>query len=510
MSPETRIWDSSRPGPDSAMDSPAPIALARGDVTIVATTQRQALLGDVEDSEERRLTLVEETNQKMERFGDAGITKPKQVLDFVRNLQYKTVGGQQFQGNCMFCNISIHSTGATRVVCHLVECVLATAQIKKQCAALVASTATKRAGKTEHTMVVAEERDLQVRALKVQKVVLRQQGIKSGFKSAEATFADQAIGRFFFANGLNFAAADTTTESFYCEMVAAIQAAPPTYAPPNARALSGPLLDDAHAKMLEDVALRDDGCELSRKYGVTYTSDGWDSCDNLPLINSAYILANDGGVYQRSVDTSGKAKNAEYCASLMIVDIYDIGCTKVVMLVTDTCAVMRKCWKIVEDEFPWISCAPCQTHCPSLLLTDICKLPSPTQTIKDETLVVGWFTNHHKPLDLLRQKVKTQFGRSCELKKAGATRMGTNTGVGERLEEVKSCLQQVVVDPAYIAENYKDLPPDHDTMNGEKVERQHKGGGLPIREAGLLNGTTADQEGMGGEADGRRTEGGDG
>ena len=32
--------------------------------------------------------------------------------------------------------------------------------------------------------------------------------------------------------------------------------------------------------------------------------------------------------------------------------------------------------------------------------------------------------------------------------------MGTNTWVGERLEEVKSCLQQVVVDPAYIAENY--------------------------------------------------------
>ena len=76
------------------MDSPAPLVLARGDVTVVATTQRQVLLGDVEDSEERHLTLVEETNKKMERFGDAGITRPKQVLDFVRNLQYKTVGGQ--------------------------------------------------------------------------------------------------------------------------------------------------------------------------------------------------------------------------------------------------------------------------------------------------------------------------------------------------------------------------------------------------------------------------------
>ena len=78
------------------MDSPAPLVLARGNVTVVATTQQQVLLGDVEDSEERRLTLVEETNKKMERFGDAGITRPKQVLDFVRNLHYKTVGDQYF------------------------------------------------------------------------------------------------------------------------------------------------------------------------------------------------------------------------------------------------------------------------------------------------------------------------------------------------------------------------------------------------------------------------------
>ena len=47
------------------------------------------------------------------------------------------------------------------------------------------------------------------------------------------------------------------------------------------------------------------------------------------------------------------------------------------MVVTDTCAVMRKCWAIVQDEFPWISAAPCQMHCPSLLINDIAKLPVP-------------------------------------------------------------------------------------------------------------------------------------
>ena len=92
----------------------------------------------------------------------------------------------------------------------------------------------------------------------------------------------------------------------------------------------------------------------------------------------------------RSVDTSGMTKSGEYTANLMIEDIIELGPTKVVCVVTDTCNTMRKAWKLVEAEFPWISCCPCQTHCPSLLLNDIGKLPEAAQTLKDETLVVGW------------------------------------------------------------------------------------------------------------------------
>jgi hypothetical protein len=348
--------------------------------------------------------------------------------------------------------------------------------VKDSAIALKSKAEGKRAQSDEHKVVVCEEADAQVRQLKIQKLELRQVGIRAGFKSAEATHADQCIARFFYANGLNFTAADTSTEGFYREMVVAIQRSGVGYTPPNACALAGHLMQSAHSKMEEDIEKRDTQSELSRKFGVTYSSDGWDSCDNLPLINSCYMLANDGGVYQRSVDTSGHTKNAEYCAALMIADIYSIGCTKVVHVCTDTCAVMRKCWKIVEDEFPWISCSPCQTHCPSLLQGDICKLPVPAQVIKEETLVVGWFTNHHKPLAILREKVKAVLGRSCELKRAGATRMGTNTWVGERLLELKGCLQQTVVDTQYVAGNYKDLPAEVQYTSGETVAREHRGG----------------------------------
>ena len=160
--------------------------------------------------------------------------------------------------------------------------------------------------------------------------------------------------------------------------------------PPGSHKIAGSLLESVHMRMEADIHNRDAAGQLSERFGLTYTSDGWEDCNSTPLINSAYILANDGGVYKRSVDTSGMTKSSDYTANLMLEDIYSIGPTKVVCVVTDTCPTMRKAWKNVESEFPWISCCPCQAHCVSLLLNDIGKVPEAARTLKDETLVVGW------------------------------------------------------------------------------------------------------------------------
>lgn len=60
--------------------------------------------------------------------------------------------------------------------------------------------------------------------------------------------------------------------------------------------LARKLLDDCHADLEKDVRNMDPEYEQSMKFGLTYTSDGWESCDHLPLINNAYILAGNGGV----------------------------------------------------------------------------------------------------------------------------------------------------------------------------------------------------------------------
>ena len=141
----------------------------------------------------------------------------------------------------------------------------------------------------------------------------------------------------------------------------------------------------------------------------------------------------------------------------MIIDIYEFGCTKVVTVISDTCSTMRKCWQIVQDEFPWISVVPCQAHCVSLLMADVSKLAPVKHLIYREGTVISWFTHHHKPLAIFRQKCKDILSRSYELVRAGATRMGTHTLVGERLLKVKAVLQATVVDSEYVAQNYKDL-----------------------------------------------------
>jgi len=56
-------------------------------------------------------------------------------------------------------------------------------------------------------------------------------------------------------------------------------------------------------RMEANIHKHDADGQLSERFGLTYTSDGWEDCNSTPLINSAYILANDGGVYKRSVDT---------------------------------------------------------------------------------------------------------------------------------------------------------------------------------------------------------------
>ena len=72
----------------------------------------------------------------------------------------------------------------------------------------------------------AKEAQVAAAAHAAKQARLVQQKARAGFKTLEVAEADAAIANFFYANGLAFSAAATEQDSYYCEMIKKIQAAP--------------------------------------------------------------------------------------------------------------------------------------------------------------------------------------------------------------------------------------------------------------------------------------------
>jgi len=90
----------------------------------IRTISRSRLRQDCVDALD---SLLEE---RFAALGEPGITRPKDALRFTNNLEYKSAGAQLLC-YCMFCNTRIVSTGASRVLDHLLGCVLCPARVKQ-------------------------------------------------------------------------------------------------------------------------------------------------------------------------------------------------------------------------------------------------------------------------------------------------------------------------------------------------------------------------------------------
>lgn len=445
-----------------------PLTVVTEPVTATLEQATEVSRLDVASRHERALAILAQH--------DSEALKARHASEFFRDIQYTNPSNsQQMKGVCICCCAYVASTGSSRFVGHLCVCALVPGDVRLAFQKVRGDSTSKSAAKRDALVLAEEEAASAAKKHASEQAKLKQVNIKSSLQSGEVVAADEAIANFFYANGISFSAASSEETSLYRQMIRAIQAAPIGYVPPNPKKLGGELLDQCYNAMWQRVRARDPDGTLKTKFGSTYVSDGWDSCDHLPLINSAFISANDGGLYWRSVDTSGKVKSAEYCAMLMIQDIYAYGPENVVLVVTDTCATMVKAWALVEDEFPWISVMCCQPHVISLLLKDIGKDKHVDTTINDEATVVSWFANHQFPLAKLREITVQKLGKAKELVRAAATRFGSNTLVGERLLELKASLQATVVDAEYAAKNYKDAANTEEATGTGKTVRSNKG-----------------------------------
>ncbi|KAL3895711.1 MAG: hypothetical protein SGPRY_013447 [Prymnesium sp.] len=131
--------------------------------------QQQALLGDA--NSQRQLELASRQARAdaiLETLGPKGLAKPRDTLHFFTDVKFKKVSGQQLEAKCMFCKLGpMSSTGATRLVDHLVGCLLCPPSITEAVNKMRTKTQSKRKEREEMTSIVQEESAL---ALQLEKV----------------------------------------------------------------------------------------------------------------------------------------------------------------------------------------------------------------------------------------------------------------------------------------------------------------------------------------------------
>eukprot|EP00966_Prymnesium_polylepis_P115918 2679387-Prymnesium_polylepis.1 len=135
--------------------------------------------------------------------------------------------------------------------------------------------------------------------------------------------------------------------------------------------------------------------------------------------------------------------------------IHSVGCLSVVQVVTDTCSVMKAAWKLVEAEFPWITCTCCAPHVLSLLLKDIGKISEVAAVIAKTKKILNRFWGRKRWCrNKLCEVVLKNHGKKLGLYRAAPTRFAGVVREMGRVLRLKADLKYIVDLPEYMQQDY--------------------------------------------------------
>lgn len=307
--------------------------------------------------------------------------------------------------------------GVTRIREHILEqCLsLTPAFLKIKQKLLDASEA--ESGKKRQKMADAElEKEIAVSelgSLSKNKKTYAQQDIKSSISSGTAITIDNAIADFFY--GCNVAPA-VANHPLFKRMVEQLKAAPASFKAPPAVRLLGDLLDSSTQRLkAEEEPMR----KLFMKDGFTILCDGWDDIQSNHLVN-LLVGTNRAIYFEGTVKlASTDSEKAEDVAKIIGAEIKSIGMYNVVQVVTDTCSVMKAAWKLLEAEYPWITCTCCAPHVLNLYLKDIGKIEEVAAVIVKVSKVLNRFWGKSRwPRARLRETTAANHGKEIGLYRA--------------------------------------------------------------------------------------------
>jgi len=193
----------------------------------------------------------------------------------------------------------------------------------------------------------------------------------------------------------------------------------------------------------------------SAQYGLSLQTDGKDNVARRHLVN-VVTTTPVGTEFREVLDVSGQYKDAEHTAQLIVDAICRLPPADqkgLVTIVTDTPAVNRAAWKLLEAKLPQVECVPCAAHCVNLHFKHVFKgFQEFRDTVEDCKKVVARFSNTDFARHMLRTATPScTGGRKIELYKPGETRFATNHRMISCVLELKSALRQVTFSADYVS-----------------------------------------------------------
>jgi hypothetical protein len=143
-----------------------------------------------------------------------------------------------------------------------------------------------------------------------------------------------------------------------------------------------------------------------------------------------------------AVDTTGYPKTAEYQASIMEKYIEEVGPQNIVQICTHNVSSMKAAADIIIDKYPHIYFQGCAVHAINLLLEDWEKATWMKGVVKKSRTIIKFIKRRYMQLAVFHKHEE-----KLSLVMSVKTRFGSNFLMVDRLLQVRTALEQSVVDP---------------------------------------------------------------
>ena len=238
--------------------------------------------------------------------------------------------------------------------------------------------------------------------------------------------ADEAIGRFVFANGLPLRLVD----DFYLrEAFKAIAKAGPNRKQLGRKRLKEQLLpaEKKKARIQQAEAASQEGT----LFGKCIVSDGWQSATGTPVIN-VLLVTPSRETFVKAIDTTGETKNMQYIANKLSDHITE----DVDFVVMD--GACSGAIALLEGMHPHLSGVVCATHSLDLLLEDIGQMDFAADTLAAARDAVHFINKH--------QRTRALFATHSDVKllAPSMTRFGCHLMMLQRLVRCEDALRALV------------------------------------------------------------------